>query len=118
MLSVSDLGIQVKLKYPSNRYHGTILVNAYGYWGSICNNGWDDESANVSCRQMGWAGGVATQGSRDRTSAVLVNAVRCSGNERHLDECMIKSFGSCSTPGASSTVDSLPAAGVLCYNKG
>ncbi|XP_041375843.1 deleted in malignant brain tumors 1 protein-like [Gigantopelta aegis] len=115
--SLTKQGVQVKLKYPVYHYYGTIHLNVYGYWGPVCDTLWNDKAASVACRQMGWAGGAATRGSRLRNLAVLVDTVACTGTERHLNACRIDTFQSCASNSTVSAV-TLPAAGVLCYNKG
>lgn len=35
--------------------YGILLVYNENEWGSVCDNGFSQESANVVCRQIGWA---------------------------------------------------------------
>ena len=43
---------------PSGATYGMLSVMRFGYAGRACATDWDDNAANVSCRQMGFAGGV------------------------------------------------------------
>ena len=44
---------EVRLLLGSNEMEGTVEVCINGYWGTICDNGWDSRDAGVICRQLG-----------------------------------------------------------------
>ena len=37
---------------------GTLQVFCEGAWGAVCTSNFDDQDANVACRQLGFASGV------------------------------------------------------------
>ena len=46
---------EVHLLFGSNEREGTVEVCVHGYWGTICDNGWDSRDAGVICRQLGYS---------------------------------------------------------------
>uniref|UniRef100_A0A3Q0QPQ0 Neurotrypsin n=1 Tax=Amphilophus citrinellus TaxID=61819 RepID=A0A3Q0QPQ0_AMPCI len=71
-------------------FEGRVEVFHSGRWGSICDDQWDDRDAEVVCRQLGF-GGVAKAWSwahfGQGSGPILLDAVKCTGNELFLDQC-------------------------------
>lgn len=71
-------------------FEGRVEVFHGGKWGSICDDQWDDRDAAVVCRQLGF-GGVAKAWSwahfGQGSGPILLDAVKCTGNELSLDQC-------------------------------
>ncbi|XP_075889636.1 neurotrypsin isoform X1 [Nelusetta ayraudi] len=71
-------------------FEGRVEVFHAGRWGSVCDDQWDDRDAEVVCRQLGF-GGVAKAWSwahfGQGSGPILLDAVRCSGNELSMDQC-------------------------------
>ncbi|XP_072312495.1 neurotrypsin-like [Eucyclogobius newberryi] len=71
-------------------FEGRVEVFHGGKWGSICDDQWDDRDAEVVCRQLGFSG-VAKAWSwahfGQGTGPILLDAVKCSGNEIFLGQC-------------------------------
>ena len=66
-----------------------VLIN--GTWGTVCDNSWDLQDANVACRQLGYpnASGAVQGGYYGRgTGPIYLDDLRCSGLERNLGSCM------------------------------
>ena len=69
---------------------GRVEVFHSGQWGTICDDWWDINDANVVCRQLGLP--PATQAFRWATHGrgsgqIWIDNIHCSGYELHIDEC-------------------------------
>ena len=107
------LGLRIK----EGRYYGSLEANKYGFWGPICPDGWNNTSATAACRQLGYIGGVAYNGTSRLDSPMALGDFRCTGKNVTLDECSYKGFNEnigCRYPIKGRY--QRPTAGVLCYN--
>ncbi len=81
---------------------GRLEIYINGQWGTICDDYWNDEEADVACRQLGFAGGSVVDASRfvagsgrrsgtfpagDDDQPIWLDDVRCNGSESDLLEC-------------------------------
>ncbi|GFR47962.1 hypothetical protein Agub_g9766, partial [Astrephomene gubernaculifera] len=68
-----------------------------GAWGTVCNNGFNDQAARVVCRQLGYMGGRvvgigaftpgATSEIGELSQPFSLSSVVCSGQEGRLADC-------------------------------
>ena len=66
-----------------------------GVWGTICDDGWDDNDATVVCRELGFLDGIAIQPfSEFNSGPVWLRQVECLGNESKLSLCPHSGIGS------------------------
>ncbi|GIM06436.1 hypothetical protein Vretimale_10756 [Volvox reticuliferus] len=79
---------------------GRLEICHLGYWGTVCDSGFTQAAANVSCRQLGYSSGSVVQ--KDQVahghpdSAVWIDSIRCSGSEKKLVGCTATWYdGSC-----------------------
>ena len=73
---------------------GRVEVFYNGQWGTVCDDGWDINDANVVCRQLGYPGAIRAikgYGVPDGSGPIMLDEVSCNGAEQNL--------GSCSHPG-------------------
>ncbi|XP_038051810.1 deleted in malignant brain tumors 1 protein-like [Patiria miniata] len=82
--------VLVRLANGSSAFEGTVEVYYQDQWGTICDDGWSIEDANVICRQLGlppasqaWRGAHFGQGS----GPILLSNAACIGNESSIDQC-------------------------------
>ncbi|KAL8206954.1 UNVERIFIED_CONTAM: Neurotrypsin [Gekko kuhli] len=94
LIVASDF-IPVRLVDGSSAHEGRVEIYHSGQWGTICDDQWDDADAEVVCRQLG-LGGVAKAWSQayfgEGSGPVLLDEVRCTGNELSIEQCLKSSW--------------------------
>ena len=76
-------------KQTSNVYSGRVeVLNGHG-WSTVCDNGWDLNGGNVTCRQLGYDVLSTERGSvyGEGRGNISVTNVSCQGNEGALQSC-------------------------------
>ncbi|XP_039612402.1 uncharacterized protein si:dkey-195m11.11 [Polypterus senegalus] len=71
---------------------GRLEVFIRGFWGAVCDYGFDENSANVVCKilncgQAVFGSYVQKSSFKPGTGPYALNMIRCAGNESHLYEC-------------------------------
>ncbi|KAK3097605.1 hypothetical protein FSP39_011331 [Pinctada imbricata] len=109
---IVDKGFEIRLAPDSlaSKVHGIVEVKVNGIWGRVCMKSWDDNDANVACRNLGFAGGVAYLHIMKNRKPILINKVNCMGNESKLEQC---SFST--DPDLTNCSFNSNDAGMLCY---
>ncbi|XP_030917349.1 scavenger receptor cysteine-rich type 1 protein M130-like, partial [Geospiza fortis] len=76
---------------------GRVEVKLQGHWGSVADDSWDMEDAEVVCQQLGCGSASAAYIARDRFGAgdglVSLALVDCRGDEAALWDCEIRGWG-------------------------
>ncbi|XP_030853316.1 uncharacterized protein LOC115929142 [Strongylocentrotus purpuratus] len=75
---------------------GRVEVSFNGEWGTVCDDAWDIDDANVVCRSLGFAGAseaVSSAGFGEGTGIIVLDDVNCSGNESSIFECSNRGLG-------------------------
>ncbi|XP_071476169.1 scavenger receptor cysteine-rich domain-containing protein DMBT1-like [Diadema antillarum] len=87
---------EVRLVNGGSANEGRVEVRNNGEWGTVCDDSWGLEDANVVCRMLGYQEASEArccanfgQGSGD----ILLDDVSCSGNEDNLADCQHREFG-------------------------
>ncbi len=80
----------------SDTSQGRVEVLYSGKWGTVCDTMWDQNDANVVCRQLGYMRAErSSSGSEFGPSwgPVWMNNVACEGDETSLEYCGHNQWG-------------------------
>lgn len=91
-----DLPIAVRLVGGTTPNKGRVEVYRYGYWGSICRDGWNLPDASVVCRMLGYSGAwsaTCCSEYQGGTGPVWLSGLNCNGREESLSECSHRGWG-------------------------
>ncbi|XP_071503572.1 scavenger receptor cysteine-rich domain-containing protein DMBT1-like [Diadema antillarum] len=92
----TDTGIQVRLVGGEDDTQGRVEIYYDGQWGTVCDDWWDIEDANVVCRILGFESALrysccAEYG--EGSGPILLDDVECTGTESYLADCQHKGYG-------------------------
>ncbi|XP_035511505.1 deleted in malignant brain tumors 1 protein-like [Morone saxatilis] len=96
-LSTTPVGAQIRLTGSgSTLCSGRVEIYYNNTWGTVCDDDWDLNDANVVCKELGCGMALGAPESAyfgEGTGPIWLEDVDCSGNERSLTQCQHREFG-------------------------
>ena len=86
----------IRLTGGSNSCSGRVEILYNGQWGTVCDNDWDLNDAEVVCRQIGCGKAVTAHQSGHfgkGSGQIWLDDVQCSGSESTITQCSHRGFG-------------------------
>jgi len=93
------IGHPLRLVGGSSVFEGRLEILHDGQWGTVCDDGWDIDDANVVCQELfGVDASEALHGDEhsfgDGSGQIWMDNVDCIGNEDALWQCPFNGWGS------------------------
>ena len=88
----------VRLTGGPTKYEGRVEVYHNNKWSKVChnNNGWDLNTAQVVCNELGYGRAIAARNLFfARRQGVWLDDLKCVGTEWTIRNCLHKGFQNC-----------------------
>ena len=98
MLTLDNTIVQCQSRLLDGDYtwQGRVEINYNNTWGSVCDDAWDVEDANVVCRQLGFIRAVSAPRFSpfgQSSGPIWLDQLGCAGTEASLCECSSNAIG-------------------------
>ena len=90
------IDVVVRLVNGPTQHEGRVEVYHNGEWGTVCDDGWDLNDAQVVCRELGFGQAVVatTDAFYGQGSGIIwLDEVDCSGTEFTIGNCLHNGWG-------------------------
>ena len=88
--------VSIRLVNGASSYEGRVEVYHNGEWGTVCDDGWDLNDAQVVCRQLGHGQGTLALSRAyygEGTGRIWLSSVNCRGTELSIESCLHPGWG-------------------------
>ena len=88
----------VRLVNGPTEIEGRVEVYRRGKWGTVCDDGWDLNDAQVVCSELTFGPAVAARHSAfygEGTGKIWLKGLDCSGTEKSIRRCKGRGIGNC-----------------------
>ena len=92
-LYINYISYVVRLVNGPTKYEGRVEVYHNNRWGTVCDDNWNIQNAQVVCRQLGLGGAITSTYYGRGTGKIWLDDVECTGNETSLGNCEHEGWG-------------------------
>ena len=88
--------VAVRLVDGPTLYEGRVEVNYNGVWGTVCDDEWDLNDAQVVCRQLGYGQAISARSDAfygQGSGRIWLDDVSCFGTESAIRHCLHNGWG-------------------------
>ena len=86
--------VSMRLVEGFSHFNGRLEVRHNGQWGTVCNDGWDFQNANVVCRLLFMtSANTSASATVAGSGPIFLDHVSCSGSEQGLEDCTHSPWG-------------------------
>ena len=92
-----ELGFPARIvPFEGRTFEGRVEVLHNGVWGSVDNDMWDMQDANVFCRELGMGDAVSiSEGEYGESYSTQWSGFNCEGSESTIFDCEAETWGEC-----------------------
>ena len=93
---INTISLVVRLANGPTRYEGRVEVYHNGEWGTVCDDGWDLNDAQVVCNELDLGKAVDARHSAyygQGSGPIWLDDLHCVGNEQIIGDCTHSGWG-------------------------